>query len=424
MTVTSQHGSLFRPFDRWTLPNGLRVVGERLPYLRSVSVGVWLQVGSMMEQAENNGLSHFLEHMVFKGTQRRDTLQIAREMDAAGGQMNAFTGKDCTCYYAKVIDEDLPLAVDLLADLTLHATMPEDEFQKERGVILEEIAMEEDDPEDLAHELLLAAQFGSRGPGRPILGLAEGISRYTREDLLNFRRQHYRPQAAVVSICGNYDPAQVEALMLEYFGAWQADGKGEAYDVPPLRHGQLLVKEKDTEQLNLCLGYPGVAYGHSDRYAQAVLNNLLGGAMSSRLFQRIREELGMAYSIYTTPNLFPGCGTFTIYAGVSPRNGRQVLEEIQIQVKRLLDQGISQQEFAESKALLKGSYLLSLESSNSRMSSMGRGLLMLGDVVDTEETVAWIQAVTPEDVMRLAQTLAAPPYLTATGKGAQEITLA
>ena len=423
MTQAAQQTFAATTFDQWTLPNGLRIIGERLPYLRSVSVGVWLKVGSMMEQDGNNGLSHFLEHMVFKGTARRNTLQIAREMDAVGGMMNAFTGKDCTCYYAKVIDENLPLAVDLLADLTLNAALAEEEFQKERGVILEEIAMEEDDPEDLAHELLNEALYGKAGPGRPILGVTAGISRYTRDDLLTFRQQHYRPQATVVSICGNYDPGQVEALMEAHFGVWQGNGPGGEYESPAARCGQLLVREKDTEQLNICIGYPGIPYGHPDVAAMGILNNVLGAAMSSRLFQRIREELGMAYSIYSTPNHLPGCGSFTIFAGVSPKNGERVCQEIQREIHRLLQESLTPQEFAESKALSKGSFVLGLESSNARMSSMGRGVLMRGYAHTPQEIIDRIEAVTQDDVMRLAQLLTAAPCITATGKGASRIRL-
>ena len=201
-----------RMFDHWTLSNGLHVVGERLPYLRSVSIGVWLRVGSMMEQPRENGLSHFLEHMVFKGTEKRNTRQIAEEMDAVGGQLNAFTGKDCTCFYAKVIDEDLPLAVDILSDMTLHATLDEGELNKERGVILEEISMEEDSPEDVVHELLSRVQFGDQAAGMPILGPAEQIAAYTRGDLAAYRAKHYHPENCVVALAGNYEPEKVLAL--------------------------------------------------------------------------------------------------------------------------------------------------------------------------------------------------------------------
>lgn len=417
--MEKQYGMDQRMNDQWTLPNGLRIVGERLPYLRSVSIGVWLRVGSMMETPEENGLSHFLEHMVFKGTTHRTTRQIAEEMDAVGGQLNAFTGKDCTCLYAKVIDEDIALAVDVLSDLAINATMDADEFDKERGVILEEISMDEDSPEDLVHELLSQAMFGSQSLAMPILGTTELISNYKREDLLTYRAKHYRPEDTVVALAGNYDPAQVRELIEQYFGAWQNPGKRLATPEEALLRGQVRVKEKDTEQLHLCLGFPGVGYGAEGLYAQAVLNNVLGGSMSSRLFQRVREELGMAYSIYTYPNSYLGCGTFAVYAGVSPKNGQQVLEEIRRELKKLTDEGITEKEFREAKTQLRGGYLLGLESPGGRMQSLGRSLLLLDRTFTPEETVQKIERVTMEDVMASARAaLNVEPCLSAAGKGA------
>ena len=407
--------------DQWILPNGLRVIGERLPYLRSVSIGVWLGVGSMMELPRENGLSHFLEHMVFKGTAKRSARQIAEEMDAVGGQLNAFTGKDCTCYYAKVIDENLPLAVDILADLTCHAVLDETELNKERGVILEEIAMDEDSPEDLVHELLSKAQFGDQSLGMPILGPAELIERYTPADLAAYRAKHYRPDNTVVALAGNYDPDEVKALVEQFFGEWNNKGDGMILPAQKPLAGVNLAKEKDTEQMHLCLGFEGTPYGGEDIYPQAVLNNLLGGAMSSRLFQRIREELGMAYSIYTYPNSYKGCGTFAVYAGVSPKNGEKVLAEIRAEMKKLLEEGITKKEFDASKQQLRSGYLLGLESPGTRMQAMGRGLLLLGKSVTPEETISRIEKVTMEHVMDKAKRiLEAEPCMAVVGKGAEK----
>lgn len=409
-----------RMFDHWTLENGLHVVGERLPYLRSVSIGVWMRVGSMMETPAENGLSHFLEHMVFKGTEKRSTRDIAEEMDAVGGQMNAFTGKDCTCFYAKVIDEDLPLAVDILGDMTLHASLDETEFNKERGVILEEISMEEDSPEDVVHELLSRIQFGDQAAGMPILGPAEQIAAYTRDDLANYRARHYHPENCVVALAGNYDPEQVLALMQQYFGEWKKSGQRQT--VPPMQPipGQKAAKEKDTEQLHICLGYPGTFLGSDELYPMSVMNNLLGGAMSSRLFQKIREEMGMAYSIYTYPSTFVGCGTFAVYAGVSPKNGHAVLDETLKQLDLLCRDGVTEKEFREAKNQLRGSYLLGLESPGSRMQSMGRGQLHLDRCMTPEETVAKIEAVTIESVNAVARRIFSnAPCISVVGKQAE-----
>lgn len=408
--------------DQWVLPNGLRVIGERLPYLRSVSIGVWLGVGSAMETPAQNGLSHFLEHMVFKGTAHRSARQIAEEMDAVGGQLNAFTGKDCTCYYAKVIDEDLPLAVDILADLTWHAVLDETELNKERGVILEEIAMDEDSPEDLVHDLLSQAQFGQQSLGMPILGTTELIENYTRADLDAYRKIHYRPDNTVVALAGNYDPRQVQALVEQFFGGWQNAGPGLTLAPQTIYTGVRRAREKDTEQLHLCMGFPGTAYGSEEAYPQLVLSNLLGGAMSSRLFQRVREDLGMAYAIYTYLNSYKGCGTFAVYAGVSPRNGERVLEEIRIQLKKLLDEGIDQKEYDAAVQQMRSAYLLGLESPGSRMQAMGRGLLLLGQSITPEETIARIDRVTMERVMSRAQEiLTAEPCIAIAGKGADKM---
>ena len=407
--------------DMWTLPNGLRVIGERLPHLRSVSIGVWLRVGSMMELPHENGLSHFLEHMVFKGTEKRTTRQIAEEMDAVGGQMNAFTSKDCTCFYARVIDEDLPLAVDMLADLTCHATLDEGEFNKERGVILEEIAMDEDSPEDLVHELLASSMFGKQSLGQPILGTTELISNYTRQDLFNYRARHYSPANAVVALAGNYDPKQVEELIQEHFGSWSNEAPRIEIPAQQVLSGIRAAKEKDTEQMHLCLGYPGIGYGAADVYPQAVLNNLLGGSMSSRLFQRIREDLGMAYSIYTYPNSYLGCGAFAIYAGINPKNGETVLGEIRSELKKLLEEGITEQEYKAARQQLRSGYLLGLESPGSRMQAMGRRLLLLDKALTPEETIRSIEAVTMDSVMDYARrTLSGDPCIAVAGKGAQD----
>ena len=410
--------------DEWTLSNGLRVVGERLPYLRTVSMGVWLHVGSMFELPEENGLSHFMEHMVFKGTGKRTARQIAEEMDAVGGQLNAFTGKDCTCFYAKVIDEDVALAADILADLVTNATLDETELEKERGVILEEIAMDEDSPEDLVHDLLSKAMFGEQSLGMPILGPAELISGYTRQNLVDYRAKHYSPERTVIALAGNYDPEQVKELLETYFGGWKAEiGALVVPQEQPLT-GQHCLRDKDTEQMHICLGFPGASYGSEDIYPQAALNNLLGGAMSSRLFQRIREDLGMAYSIYTYPNTYQGCGTFAVYAGVSPKNAERVLEEIHKELDRLLKDGILEKEYRDAKQQLRCGYLMGLESPGSRMQAMGRMTLLLGRPSEPQETIEKIEAVTMDKVMNCARrVLTADPCVAIVGRGAGQIRL-
>ena len=307
-------------FNTITLPNGLRVVGEPLSHLRSCSVGVWIKAGSMNERAEENGLSHFIEHMVFKGTENRTARQIAEQMDAVGGQLNAFTGKDCTCYYAKVIDEYLPLAVDMLSDLALHPLFMQDDLHKESDVILEEIAMVEDSPEDLVSEALAEAQFAG-SLRRPVLGTEELIKGYTVDDVRGYWQRHYQPENIVIAIAGRYDWDAFLALIAKHF-----DRFPEVNGVPFIEEqayiGGRIFKEKDTEQVQLCIGYRGYALGQDELYALSMFSNALGGGMSSRLFQRIREELGLAYSIFSYPSSYPALGTFTVYAGTSPKKGR------------------------------------------------------------------------------------------------------
>ena len=415
-------GANDRMHDEWLLPNGLRVVGERLPYLRSVSIGAWMHVGSMMEEKAESGLSHFLEHMVFKGTEKRTARQIAEEMDAVGGQLNAFTGRDCTCFYAKVIDENLELAVDILADLVINATMDETELEKERGVILEEISMDEDSPEDLVHDMLQAAQFGEQSPGQPILGPADQIAAYTRDDLLNFRKKHYAPKETVVALAGNYDPDKVLAWVTEYFGGWENEiAPVETPDWQVLT-GINAIREKDTEQMHICMGFPGMAYGTEGVYPLAVANNILGGAMSSRLFQRIREDLGLAYSVYSYPNTYKGVGTFGLYAGVSPKNAELVLQEIRAELDKFVTEGITEKEFRDSVTQLRSGYLMGLESPGARIQGLGRSTLLRGKPLSHEATLAAIEAVTMEKVMEVARdVLTQDPCIAIVGKGAEQV---
>ena len=417
-------GANDRMHDELLLPNGLRIVGERLPYLRSVSIGAWMHVGSMMEMPEENGLSHFLEHMVFKGTAKRTARQIAEEMDAVGGQLNAFTGRDCTCFYAKVIDENLELAVDILADLVINATMDETELEKERGVILEEIAMDEDSPEDLVHDLLQSAQFGEQSPGQPILGPAEQIAAYTRDDLLNFRKKHYAPKETVIALAGSYDPDKVLEWVTACFGGWENDIPTVKTPDWQVHTGVNALREKDSEQMHICMGFPGAAYATDRVYPLAVANNILGGAMSSRLFQRIREDLGLAYSVYSYPNTYKGVGTFGLYAGVSPKNAELVLKEIRAELKRFLDEGITEKEFRDSVTQLRAGYLMGLESPGARMQGLGRSTLLRGKPLSHEATLNAIESVTMDKVMEVArEVLTQEPCIAIVGKGAEQVTI-
>ena len=400
--------------EQFTLPNGLRVLCEQLPHLRSVSMGV---AGSILEREHENGLSHLIEHMAFKGTGRRSAKQIAQEMDAVGGYLNAATSKLCTCYYAKVIDENLPLAADILSDIVRFPAIDPKELDKERNVVLEEISMTDDSPEDVAYDLIASAMFGKQPLGQTILGPRELIASYTREDILAFRARHYSPMNTCVAIAGNFDLNQVKDLMAQRFGDWTG-GAGEIFPVNAVnQRPQTLTADKDTEQAHICLGYRGKPLGDADAYPMAVFNSILGGGMSSRLFQRIREESAMAYSVYSAPSAYPHCGDFTIYAAVSPRNVKAVLAQIDEETSLLVREGATQEEFNMAKAQLKGGFILGQESAYNRMNSMGSNMALMNRVITTDETIRRIEAVTPEDVRRVAaETLGSPRSQAFVGK--------
>jgi len=395
---------------QFTLNNGLRVLCEQLPHLRSVSMGVWVKAGSILESPDENGLSHFIEHMAFKGTEKRSAKQIAQEMDAVGGYLNAATSKLFTYYYAKVIDEDIELACDILSDIVISPSIDQKEVDKERNVVLEEIAMTDDSPEDVAYDLISGAVFGTQSLGQTILGPREGIKRYSREDLLAFRKKHYSPMNACVAIAGNFDFDRIRDLMEKYFGAWQ----GDAGDIFPVNVANMnpctLTADKDTEQVHICLGYTGKPTGHQDIYPIAVFNSVLGGGMSSRLFQRIREESGMAYSVYSTPSYYPHCGEFCIYAATSPKNIQAVLDQLQEETLLMIEKGMTEEEFRMAKAQLKGSFILGQESAYNRMNSMGSAMILQNRLIPTDETIAKIDAVTQEDAQRVAREILSGAY--------------
>ncbi len=389
--------------QNFSLKNGIRVVLNEMPYLRSVSIGVWVKTGSIMESKEENGLSHFMEHMAFKGTKNRTARQIAEEMDCVGGQLNASTSKLLTNYYVKVIDEDLPLAVDMLSDIIINPLMDEEEFNKERDVILEEIAMVQDSPEDVVYDAIAYAMFKDQSLGQTILGAHDQIASYTVQDLKNFRNKHYSPKNTVISLAGNVTKEKAEMLLNEKFGAWTGEVGAEYSAQTPNNPTDVILIEKDIEQTHLCLGFKGNALGSDKTYSTAVLNSIFGGGMSSRLFQKIREELGLAYSVYSGPSTYPHCGDFTIYAATNEKNTRKVYDEIMHQIHVLLQEGITEKEFVQAKAQLRSGFVLGLESAYSRMNAMGHNVMLLDRAIEPEETLQKVEKVTLQDVMDVAK---------------------
>ena len=410
------------PFDIITLPNGLRVVGERIPHFRSVSVGLWIGTGSQNETPSEAGVSHFIEHMVFKGTQRRSARQIAEEMDAVGGQLNAFTSKECTCFYAKTVDEHLPLATDIVCDLAVNPSFDARELEKEKGVVLEEISMAEDTPEDVVHDLLMLARFGDQNVARPILGNSERIESYRREDLAAYWQAFYRPQNAVFSIAGNYDWDRLLQLLSANLGAWSGEGLRAGSCNTQVTAPTGLARNKEIEQMHICLGFDGLAIGDERSYELSLFNSVYGGAMSSRLFQKIREESGMAYTVYSYPNAYTDCGMLSVYAATNPDTAAQVYDQILEETRKLCREGLSREEFNMAREQLKSGIILGSESTSSRMQSNGRRMLLLNETRTESQVIDRVNAITWEGANELMRAILSGDHaLSLVGKNAKAL---
>ncbi|MFZ5813768.1 MAG: M16 family metallopeptidase [Bacillota bacterium] len=394
-------------YRKTTLPSGLRVVTEEIPHVRSVSVGVWVGAGSCFETPEEMGVSHLIEHMLFKGTERRTARQIAQAIDGRGGTLNAFTSKEHTCYYAKVLDEHLPVALDLLADMLLHSRFDATDLEREKGVILEEIKMYEDVPDDLVHDLFATAMWREHALGRPIVGTAETVQSLSREAILAFMHRHYVPGNMVVAVAGHVEHEAVVAMVDRAFGQMAGRPEGMVWPAVPGRVERpvALVRPKEIEQTHLVLGTRALPQEDDRIYALHLLNTVLGGGASSRLFQEIREQRGLAYSVYSYHSSFRTTGNFAVYAGVSPKMVGPVLDLVTGLLEQAGREGISTEELAEAKEQLKGQIMLGLEATSSRMTRLGRGELSQGRVLHPDEIIQRIDAVTGEEVAALASQL-------------------
>ena len=380
------------------LSNGIRVIMEPMGNLRSVSIGVWVNAGSVYEEGADAGISHFIEHMVFKGTARRSAADIAAEMDAVGGNLNAFTAKECTCFYAKVLDENLPLAVDMLSDITLHPALDEQEMEKEKRVVVEEILMSEDSPEDKAFETAGSAYYTGTVLSSAILGTPETVSAFTREQVLAYMNRRYVTGNLVIACAGSFAPEDLLPLLESSF----ADCPGGPGDMiaerEPRAGRKWLFVRKDTEQVNACLMLPGYKLDSSENFALAVLSNALGGSMSSRLFQKIREELGLAYSVYTYPMAYRDTGAICLYFGSGVQQAPKTLELALAELDKLRAEGFSEAEFQRSRAQLKGSFLLGMEGSGAHMNAIGKRLLLQNKEFTIEDTLSAIECATIDKV--------------------------
>jgi predicted Zn-dependent peptidase len=386
---------------RYTCQNGVRIVLENISTVRSVAIGVWIGTGSRNEAPELNGVSHFLEHMFFKGTKTRSAREIAESFDRIGGQVNAFTSKEYTCYYAKVLDDHADQALDVLADMFFNSAFDEEELKKEKNVVYEEIKMYEDTPDDIVHDLLSKAVYENHPLGYPILGTEETLDKFNGDTLRQYMNEMYIPENVVISIAGNVDESFIQKAE-QYFGTYET-GHQPSTLVTPEFHANQLARKKETEQAHLCLGFKGMQIGHKDVYSLIVLNNVLGGSMSSRLFQEVREQRGLAYSVFSYHSAYRDTGMLTIYGGTGSSQLDMLYETIQETLYDLKDKGITEKELHNSKEQLKGNLMLSLESTNSRMSRNGKNELLLSQHRSLDEIIDLVNQVTKESVDNLAR---------------------
>ncbi|MDH2425193.1 pitrilysin family protein [Sphaerisporangium sp. TRM90804] len=400
---------------RTVLPGGLRVVTETMPTVRSVAVGMWVGIGSRDEAQEHTGATHFLEHLLFKGTPARDALEISAAIEGIGGEINAFTAKEYTCYYARVLDEDLPLAIDVLADVVTSSLVTAEDVESERGVILEEIAMHDDDPSDVVHEQFSAELYGDIPLGRPILGSVESIQTLSRDRIAEYYHSYYRPPHTVVSVSGNISHERVVELVAAAYERAGALG-GTAAPTPPRLSGPgasprsgVRVVDRPTEQANLVLGTTALSRTDDRRFALGVLNAALGGGMSSRLFQEIREKRGLAYSAYSYTAQYADTGQFGIYVGCLPAKIEDVLKICREELDRVIAERLTDEEIVRGKGQMRGGLVLGLEDTGSRMSRIGKSELVYDTLMPVDEVLARIEAVTPDEVDAVAREVLSQP---------------
>lgn len=391
-------------YEKTTLANGIRVITEHMPHVRSASIGLWVGVGSAHEEARLRGISHCIEHMLFKGTPRRSARDIAELMDSVGGNLNAFTEKEATCYHARVVDTHVPLALDILADMFRNAKFDLDEIGKEQQVILEEIRMYDDSPDEVSHDLFLRSVWAGSSLGEPTIGYAHTISALTREDITAYMATRYTSDSVILTVAGNVEHeaivAQAQSLLGD-MGSRHSAGPAAS----PAFCANVTIRPKDCEQVYILAGVEGTNASDDRRYPISIIDTVMGGGMASRLFQEIREQRGLAYSVYSTHNTYRTAGLFAVYASTGPNTAEQVVTLIQDEMARIAERGLGSDEIGRAKEHIKGNLLLSLESSGNRMMRLGRSELNVGRHVPPSEIAARIDAVTKEEVDSLARAL-------------------
>lgn len=381
-------------------PSGLRLIMKKIDFLRSVSAGIWVGAGSAFEDETNNGISHFIEHMIFKGTKIRTSFEIADSIDKIGAQINAFTAKECTCFYTKSVDEHLGKCLEILSDMLFNSIFDQTEMTKEKKVVIEEISMVEDSPEDVCHEILAKVFFEGNPLNRSIIGTADNINNFDKEKIVNFMSHHYCPQNIVISVAGNFDFDKLTQWVTKYFeekfsGEYCPNFTAAPIHIPVSKMGN---KVKQLEQASIAIGFPSPIFNNNESYPMMLMSNIMGGSMSSRLFQKIREELGLAYSVYSYISSYKNNGIFTVYCGTNPQNIEKAIETSIKEIKKMLSEGVKKEEFLRGKEQLKGSFILGQENTVSIMNVYGKMLLMSDEIFDLDKKLEDINAITMEDI--------------------------
>jgi predicted Zn-dependent peptidase len=415
--VMSGTAPAFTEIERTLLPNGVRIVTETMPHVRSVAVGIWLGTGSRAEIADENGICHFIEHMLFKGTTKRSAEEIARSVDSIGGNLDAFTAKELVSFNTKVLDEHLPKAFDVLSDLVLHPVFRVDDIEREKGVILEELKMDADNPEYLVHEIFSSNFWKDHALGKPILGTRETVRRFTRDAIEGYYRKNYVPSNITITAAGSLTHERIVNLVGEQFHSLPPNCAPDP-DRPPATHARISIRNKRSlEQVHLCLGVPSYPLQHADRFACYVMNTLLGGGMSSRLFQNIRERQGLAYAVFSELNPYRDTGCLAVYAGTSVESARKVVQSILTEFGQLKQEPVTEEELRRAKDYMKGSLMLSLESTSSRMANLARQEMYFGRFFSLSELIENIERVTAQDVQRISCSFFDPRHIALTVLG-------
>ncbi|MGH9481075.1 MAG: M16 family metallopeptidase [Terriglobales bacterium] len=389
--------------ERTVLDNGLTIVSEQMRHVRSVTLGIWLLNGSRRESAEVNGITHFIEHMVFKGSSHRSAEEIARSVDSIGGNLDAFTSKENVCFSAKVLDEHVPIAFEVLADIVLNPLFREEDIAREQGVILQEIKMDEDNPDYLVHEIFTQNFWKDHPLGRPILGTKETVGQLRQPTLFNYYRACFSPDNLLIAAAGNLEHARLVELVRRWFEGMKPVPNGHR-DLPPATHARIVLRnKKQLEQVQICLGLPAESLMTEERYLWSVLNTVVGGGMSSRLFQNIRERQGLAYAVFSDLNPYRDTGLFGVYAGTSTRTVRQVVDSILKELRDLRQNAVPEEELRRAKDNLKGSLMLGLESTGARMSNLARQQIYFGRFISLNEMLERIERVNAEEMLRVAR---------------------